>query len=489
MAYIFKKKEEVVEYLTQLEFTIGEDYNHYIVPHHSYTTRFDIFYNSENVGYVENEELTPNANSEWVIHIPTDKRAYLESKNKGLVGAIFDLPTNQDGTIDKKYYIEPVAFTRIIGKDYKNTSHQIDAKGPGSYVGLKFDNEFWNVEDTEVASGSKQLNISIDLKKFANVFKYSLAEVSGVMPSGVVTDPQGISVRTCDTYPSIIIAESSNTRPVWKDLKDITVGYAANATNADMFGFKKPEDFVTYTNINSDITSYFDNSYNYGFRTGYDVEKNESYVYTRAYRVHLVGDISGEAEVSNFNDIDIECTLADKYKKPGFKVEKLDVTEDEDKVIFNIPKDNIYDFRINNTSVVSFVEPEGNDIAELFDADPDCIYNDGDLVGICIDGLVRPLINNTELKPVEYVGVVSLNPAAILGGIIGKTSKIPVAICGRKYCWVKGSGNLVGRRVVVDYATGEFKLWDKLFNSEYNGIVLSEEEANKDRTLCYILLK
>ena len=130
-----------------------------------------------------------------------------------------------------------------------------------------------------------------------------------------------------------------------------------------------------------------------------------------------------------------------------------------------------------------------NDIAELFDADPDCIYNDGDLVGICIDGLVRPLINNTELKPVEYVGVVSLNPAAILGGIIGKTSKIPVAICGRKYCWVKGSGNLVGRRVVVDYTTGEFKLWDKLFDSEYNGIVLSEEETNKDRTLCYILLK
>ena len=314
MAYIFKKKEEVVEYLTQLEFTIGEDYNHYIVPHHSYTTRFDIFYNSENVGYVENEELTPNANSEWVIHIPTDKRAYLESKNKGLVGAIFDLPTNQDGNIDKKYYIEPVAFTRIIGKDYKNTSHQIDAKGPGSYVGLKFDNEFWNVEDTEVASGSKQLNISIDLKKFANVLKYSLAEVSGVMPSGVVTDPQGISVRTCDTYPSIIVAESSNTRPVWKDLKDITVGYAANATNADMFGFKKPEDFVTYTNINSDITSYFDNSYNYGFRTGYDVEKNESYVYTRAYRVHLVGDVSGDAEVSNFGDIDIETKIADPSK-------------------------------------------------------------------------------------------------------------------------------------------------------------------------------
>ena len=300
--------------MTQLEFTIGEEYNHYIVPHHAYTTRFDIFYNSENVGYVENEELTPNANSEWVIHIPTDKRAFLESKNKGLVGAIFDLPTNQDGIIDKKYYIEPVAFTRIIGKDYNNTPHQIDAKGPGAYVGLKFDNEFFKVEDTEIAQGTKQLNISIDLKSFANVLRYTLAEVSGNLPSGVVTDPQGISIRTCDRFPSIIVAEDNNSRPSWKELKDITVGHAAEATNTEMFGYKRPEDFVTYKNINSDITSYFDNSYEYGFRTGYDLEKEQSYVYTRAYRVHLVGDVSGDAEVHNFEDIDIETKIADQSK-------------------------------------------------------------------------------------------------------------------------------------------------------------------------------
>ena len=130
-----------------------------------------------------------------------------------------------------------------------------------------------------------------------------------------------------------------------------------------------------------------------------------------------------------------------------------------------------------------------NDIAELFDADSDCIYNDGDLVGICIDGLVRPLITETDIKPVEYVGVVSLNPAAILGGVIGNSAKIPIAICGRKYCWVRGTGNLIGRKVVVDYERGIFKVWDKLFDSDYNGIILSVEEENNDKSLCYILLK
>ena len=314
MAYIFDNKETVVEYLRQLEITVGEEYNHYIVPHHSYVRRFDIFYNSENIGYVENEELTPNAKSEWVIHIPSEKRAYLEAKQKGLYGAIYDLPNESYGDIDKKYYIEPRAFTRIIAKKSDNTPIQVDANGPGAYVGLKFNNSFVNLDKTEVALGSTQLNITIDPKKLANELKYSFAEISGSLPTGVVVEPEGISIQKCLEYPSIIVATEPGERPKWVKAEELTVGKAASAANADLFGFKKPEDYVTYQNINTDITSYFDNSYNYGFRTGYDMDTGNPYVYTRAYKVHLVGDISGDAEVSNFEDIDIECTIAEKSK-------------------------------------------------------------------------------------------------------------------------------------------------------------------------------
>ena len=311
MAYIFQDKDTVLEYLRQMEFTVGEEYNHYIVPHHTYTTRFDIFYNSENVGYVENEYLTDASSNEWVIHIPSEKRAYLEAKQKGLYAAIFDEPNEQVGIINKRYYIEPIAFTKIIGKDYLNNPHQIDANGPGAYVGLKFTNEFFDIDDVEISQGTKQLNIGINLKKFANVLKYALAESSGTLPTGVVTDPEGISIRSCHEYPSTIIAEDGNSRPKWVKLENLTVGQAASAANANMLGFKRPEDFVTYDNINTDITSYFENSYDYGFRTGYDIDTGRPYVYTRAYNVHLVGDISGDAEVSNFGDIDIHCTIAD----------------------------------------------------------------------------------------------------------------------------------------------------------------------------------
>jgi hypothetical protein len=314
MAYIFDNKDTVVEYLRQLEITVGEEYNHYIVPHHSYVRRFDIFYNSENIGYVENEELTPNAKSEWVIHIPSEKRAYLEAKQKGLYGAIYDLPNESYGDIDKKYYIEPRAFTRIIAKKSDNTPIQVDANGPGAYVGLKFNNSFVNLDKTEVALGSTQLNITIDPKKLANELKYSFAEISGSLPTGVVVEPEGISIQKCLEYPSIIVATEPGERPKWVKAEELTVGKAASAANADLFGFKKPEDYVTYQNINTDITSYFDNSYEYGFRTGYDLEKEQSYVYTRAYRVHLVGDVSGDAEVHNFEDIDIETKLADQSK-------------------------------------------------------------------------------------------------------------------------------------------------------------------------------
>lgn len=130
-----------------------------------------------------------------------------------------------------------------------------------------------------------------------------------------------------------------------------------------------------------------------------------------------------------------------------------------------------------------------NDIAELFDADNECVYNDGDPVGICIDGLVRPFDNNTELKPVEYAGVVSLNPSFILGGITGQTSKVPVAISGIVRIWINGAGNLIGRKILFDKDKQMFRIFDKLFDSEYNGIIISVEETNNDKNLCSVLIK
>ena len=130
-----------------------------------------------------------------------------------------------------------------------------------------------------------------------------------------------------------------------------------------------------------------------------------------------------------------------------------------------------------------------NDIAELFDADNECVYNDGDPVGICIDGLVRPFDNNTELKPVEYVGVVSLNPSFILGGITGQTSKVPVAISGIVRIWINGTGNLIGRKILFDTDKQIFRIFDRLFDSEYNGIIISVEETNNDKNLCSVLIK
>ena len=463
MAYIFDNKDTVIEYLRQLEFTVGEEYNHYVVPHHSYTTRFDIFYNSENVGYVENEYLTDNSSNNWVIHIPTEKRAYLEAKQKGLYAAIFDLPNESDGDIDKKYYIEPKAFTRIITKRYDNSAIQVDANGPGAFVGLKFNNDFVNLEKTEVSLGSTQVNITIDLKKFAQALKYTFTEIAGALPRGVVTEPQGISVKNCHVYPSMIVATDGN-------------------------------------------RSYFENSYEYGFRTLYDMNSGKYSVYTRAYKVHLLGDVSGEAEVTNFNDIDIYCKIANKgmddedtppekyewrstdsvkFSTRTFTINNMDIVEEDGNVIFNIPENGNYIFRVNQETVLSMVEGSGNDIAELFDSDPNYEYKDGDLVGIGVDGLVRPFSEGD----VEYIGVVSLTPSTILGGTLEKGSKIPVAIAGRKSCWVKGTKVVPGRRIIADEDFGMFRVCDKLFDTEYNGIVIKVQEVTDTDSLCYILLK
>ena len=122
----------------------------------------------------------------------------------------------------------------------------------------KFTNEFFTVEDTEVVQGMKQLNIGIDIKKFANELRYSLAEIEDSMPYGTVTDPQGISLRTCDDFPSIIVVNDPNERPTWVKTEDVVVGKAASAANAELLGFKKPEDYVTYSNFDSDLSSFIE---------------------------------------------------------------------------------------------------------------------------------------------------------------------------------------------------------------------------------------
>ena len=127
------------------------------------------------------------------------------------------------------------------------------------------------------------------------------------------------------------------------------------------------------------------------------------------------------------------------------------------------------------------------DIAELFDIDTSCSYKDGDLVGICSDGLVRPL--NINIKPIEYIGIVSLKPQIILGNVdLTKDNKIPIAIAGKKTCWVKGKVT-PGRKVTVDYGNYMFKLHDKVFDHEYNGIIITVKSETEDKCLCDILLK
>ena len=162
MAYIFKKKEDVVEYLRQMEFTFGDEYSHYIVPRHMYTTRFDIFYKGTNCGFVENENFNEVSSNVWTINIPTEKRSFLEAEQPGLYEAIYTEPTNADGDIDKKYYIDPKAFNRIIVKDSKNNPHQIIANGPGAYFGLKFANDFVKIDDSEIDLNTTQVTINID---------------------------------------------------------------------------------------------------------------------------------------------------------------------------------------------------------------------------------------------------------------------------------------------------------------------------------------
>lgn len=505
MAYIFKTKDEVLEYLGQMEFTFSGEYSHYIVPHKVFTTRFNILYKGEEVGFVENENFKDTSSNLWVIHIPTEKRSYLEANQPGLYEAIFDEPTNSDGDIDKKYYIDPKAFNKIVVKDSNNISHQIRANGPGAYLGLNFPNSFVKVTDGNIDMDTTQVTIDIDSKILANQIKYDLAEVVG---NYSVTEPESITVKNVTEYPSVVVAGSRTERPHWVPLNTLEVERAAIATKAESLDGVSLEKFITVDNFNDVFTDIITNSTQYGLNFGFNLENDTPYVYIKRFDVNLIGDISGSGTVENFEDLDIECTLAPAAiekianrtgKSITFNTEKFEVNgmsiskDDEGNTVFNVDADKTYKFNINDTTAFTINTGGGNDIAEEFSSDPGLNYIDGDLVGICDDGIVRPLAYGTS---VNYIGVVTKKPAVVCGSIEDK-NKVLVALIGKKDCYVKTNTTnilgLIGKKVIASKDENLFVIWDEVFDNgkPYNGIIIGNiyETARTGVIKATVLLK
>ena len=110
-----------------------------------------------------------------------------------------------------------------------------------------------------------------------------------------------------------------------------------------------------------------------------------------------------------------------------------------------------------------------NCIAELFDADPELCYSNGDLVGICSDGLVRPMAYN----PVSYVGVVNSD------GNVENSNKVLVTLIGKRSCYIKTVSTdlhkLIGRKVIASTdGDNAFVLYDNIFDRDkgFNGIII-----------------
>ncbi len=110
-----------------------------------------------------------------------------------------------------------------------------------------------------------------------------------------------------------------------------------------------------------------------------------------------------------------------------------------------------------------------NCIAEWFNADPELHYSDGDLVGICSDGLVRPI----AYGPIIYIGVVTSDNNT------ETFDKVSVTLVGKKTCYIKTVSTdlhkLIGRKVIASTdGDNAFVLYDDIFDRDkgFNGIII-----------------
>ena len=126
-----------------------------------------------------------------------------------------------------------------------------------------------------------------------------------------------------------------------------------------------------------------------------------------------------------------------------------------------------------------------NNITDLFDSDPGLQYSEGDLVGICNDGVVRPMPYSSV---VSYIGVVdSIEP----------DNKVSVILVGKKDCYVKTNTrdvmNLIGKKVIASKSENYFTIWDSTFDidKKYDGIIIGNiyETARLGVVKATVLLK
>ena len=126
------------------------------------------------------------------------------------------------------------------------------------------------------------------------------------------------------------------------------------------------------------------------------------------------------------------------------------------------------------------------DVIEVFGADKNLTYSDGDLVGICNDGLVRPLEYGCV---VNYIGVVTSFDAS--------SSEVSVLLVGKKECCVKVNSRdlttLIGKKVLAIKGENAFVVWDNIFDvdKKYDGIILGGiyETARSGVVKATVLLK
>lgn len=507
MAYIYKNRSEVVEFLTSLEFSCGEDYYNYVYKSKQKTTRFNIFYNGSLSGFVENENLSENSSNVWVIHIPMENRSALEAASPGIVEAIFDEGTNIDGTIDKNYYVDPVGFSRIDFKDSNEKSYVVTAQGPGSTLNAKFESKYITIDRVPMGNNMYQIAIDINSKLLAEQLRYDFADiVTGIAKERV--SPESMSTETSPDFPSIVFAPSATDSPKWEPVINVEVGSSRNANNADALGGIDAADYQLKNNLNSDFAHIInDNSYSYGFRALYNSETKEASLYTKTYKINLMGDVSGTGYASNFDNIDIQCRLATRgdtsgdsevigwtttgsidFKSPigNFNFDNLyfknlhKFEDDDGNVVIDIPLGKSYKFKIGGQDAFTIPVAGGNDIVEMFEPAEDFEFEDGDLMGLDKSGKIIPLA-----KDGIFIGVASKNPAIILGG----TKGIPIAICGKKVVKIKIPRlDIIGQKIIADDVNG-FRLCS-LFDADRDAIVIGNVRKIDDDTVeALVLLK
>lgn len=302
--YRFKSYEMAKDYLEGLSVDVGKKFMASLPNAISSSHRAFLFFNGDNVGYIE----TPNdilPDEWWVVNISEANKRKLPD---GLVSEIYADIDPILGWEDRHFYVEKNGIGRIrYGKKLENA---LIVDSPKTTFDIQVD------EDSGIKlmnTGYNKTLLTIDYRSLAQNLRYVFNDIMEYIATGKVYIQDLVTSANIDD-DSIIFYNNTTKKTEWVPFNSINLDTDSIMEDVENRLKELKDEFQIIVNqqfqLNIDET-FVDNNVEKGINVTYDKKEHKLNFDVKDFNISLTGDVVGTVTVENLNDVVINTKVVD----------------------------------------------------------------------------------------------------------------------------------------------------------------------------------